>query len=74
MRTPNDIRTVAGTMRVYRKDQLFRREHEALHTTGLWYVEPMARRSVGPAQRGYPSLREALADAQLVEDCERFLQ
>jgi hypothetical protein len=74
MRTANEIRTVAGTMRVYRKGQLFNRKHEALHTTGLWYAEPMAWSSAEPAQRGYPSLQEALVDAQMVEDCERKAQ
>jgi hypothetical protein len=70
-RTANDICSAAGTMRVYRKDQLFLREHEALHTTGLWYAEPMTWTTAGPAQRGYPSLREAMSEAQMIEDCER---
>jgi hypothetical protein len=71
MRTSSDMHTAARTMRVYRKDQLFRREHEALHTTGLWYVEPITWRSAAPAQRGYPTLHEALSEAQMIEDCER---
>jgi hypothetical protein len=57
-------------MRVYRKDRLFHREHEALHTNGLWYAEPVTWGLAEPAQRGYPSLREALSEAQMIEDCE----
>jgi hypothetical protein len=58
-------------MRVYRKDQLIRRDHEALHTTGLWYAEPITWTAGEPAQRGYPSLHEAFSEAQMIEDCER---
>jgi hypothetical protein len=58
-------------MRVYRKDLLFHQEHEALHTSGLWYAEPVTWGSAAPAQRGYPSLREAIVEAQMAEDCRR---
>jgi hypothetical protein len=65
------MRTAAGTMRVYRKDQLFHRDHEALHTTGLWYAEPITWKESEPAQRGYSWLGEALLEAQMIEDWER---
>jgi hypothetical protein len=57
-------------MRVYRKDQLIRRDHEALHMNGLWYAEPTTWTEAAPAQRGYPSLHEALSEAQMIEDRE----
>jgi hypothetical protein len=68
MRTPHDIHTARGKMRIYRKDRLLNPHHEALHTTGLWYAEPVTWKSAEPAQRGYQWLGEALLEAQLIEE------